>query len=138
MEIGKLNFIHKRNYSGWEKTLMPHGGMTVAWIIDPDTMDLVIGRPAICHPKDMFCKATGRAYAINNLSTHEVVRISHKTLMIEAADYIFETSDILLSGSTRMAMQVACLQKLHDDLFTTMSSCWFADRVRTELDDIGL
>jgi hypothetical protein len=73
----KICYIHLRHtYPNGQ--FYVKGGATIAWLVESETGDIIIGRPARCladNPKngtvgDVFQKAIGRNVALGHLSMH--------------------------------------------------------------------
>jgi hypothetical protein len=127
----KTCFIHLRNYDEYGNFRVK-GGATIAWIVDEETGDIVIGQPARCMEVDTFKKETGRNLAWSNL-TYE-----RAAFRIARASLVF-----LAQAQARSALRFSVLTPnaiagLNDYIATeiqlnveqTMSSNWYEQIVR--------
>lgn len=144
MITNKFCFIYLREKDA-QGNFLVKGGVSIAWLVDAATGDILIGKPAKCmadDPKkgiagDVFTKEEGRRRAYDNLVFHgAAIRISRDTL-VSLAQSQFEQSfqgvRELTPNATNMIASLAKWQ-ISEAIEQFMSSTWYEQVVRAHFE----
>lgn len=135
MQTGKIYFIHLRDINQETGEYVQKGGATVAWMVEEETGDLVIGQPARCNVTDNFVKSEGREVALDNLLSLEPLEVylAAEVAAIAASGGIAALNFSTLTPSARVVLISNLLELLQLSPAETMSTQWFESFIRSRI-----
>jgi hypothetical protein len=136
MQTGKIYFIHLRETNEQTGELAQKGGATVAWMVEEETGNLVIGQPARCRSDENFIKSEGRDTAMDNLLSQDPLEVytRDEVTAVAAAGGIPALNFSTLTPSARVVLMSKLLELLQLSPSDTMSTQWYESFIRSRIE----
>lgn len=140
MITDKICYVHLRNQRP-DGNYEVKGGATIAWVVDSETGDIVIGKPSRCmidnvktgEQGDIFQKHIGRQNAYNNLVFHSpILRVTRDSLVWLATQQATASMNFTtLTPNAINALAEYVKGEIKGYIETFMNSSWYEQIVRS-------
>lgn len=141
MQVGKVYFVHLREQEQTVDGLQfkNNSGITFAWKVEQDGR-VVIGKPAVCFPTDIFVKAEGRRVAqdnLDNVDAYLVIPSEHTTSLATAQTIAAMNFSEALTPKARLSLFNFMVEALDADVAGVMTTRWFEGLIRARFHNVG-
>lgn len=133
MQVGKVYFIHLREPQE-NGQYVNNSGATLAWYVDAEGR-LYVGKPAVCHPADVFRKDKGREVAEQKLDNEDAFFVIQPEQIkgLAAAQSVGSMNFATLTPATRLDLFEIMTQSIQENVVNIMTTSWFEGLVRDRL-----